>query len=88
MRVGMAEEHLVAVTQHIHIWLAVPGVGKTVLGALAMAKEVVAATLALHWQGIALVAAEGLLLGAAVHCREFLLLYITQAVLGIDKVVA
>ena len=88
MMVGVTEEHLVAVAQHVHIWLAVPGIGKTVLGALAMAKEVVTATLALHWQGIAFVATEGLLLLAAVHLGKLSCHDVAKAILGIDKVVA
>ena len=88
MRVGVTEEHLVTVAQHVHIWFSILGIGKAMFGALAMAKEIVVASLALHWQGVALVATECLLLGAAVHCGKFLLLYVAQAILGVDKMVA
>ena len=88
VRIGVAEEHLVTLAKHIHIWFSVLCICKTVLGALAMAEEIVAAAFALHRKGIAFVASECLLFGAAVHRRKFLVHYVTQAVFGIDKVVA
>ena len=84
----MTEEHLIPLAQHIHIGLTVPCIGETVLGALAMAEEVVVATLAFHGQGIAFVATEGLLLLAAVHVGKLSSHDVAEAVLGIDKVVA
>lgn len=84
----MTEEHLIPLAQHIHIGLAVPCIGETVLGALAMTEKIVVAALALHGQGIALVTAETLLLIAAVHVGKLSSHDVAEEVLGIDEVVA
>ena len=83
----MAEEHLVSLAQHIHIWLTVLRVAETVLGALAVAQEIVVASLALQRQGITLVASEALLVFTAVHVGKLTGHDIAEAVLGIDEMV-
>ena len=58
------------------------------LRTFAMTEKIVIAALALHWQGLALVAPEGLLLIAVVHHCKLALPNVSQAVFRVDKVVA
>ena len=57
------------------------------LGALAVAQEIVIATFALQRQGITLVASEALLVFTAVHVGKLTCHDVAEAVLGIDEMV-